>query len=152
MPSELSKVEGSLLVCPLSYIPSHFPPHVPHSERPMAYVVITDELPILKETASDKPPRSDVLLLEMREGKKGQAQFLKSILPKAIPYIDDHLSKGAAICIGCHNGKDASVGVALTALQMFFDDEGNFVTHSEEREKAREFLKRKNFAAFVTDL
>ena len=108
----------------------------------MAYVVIMDELPILKETAGDKPPRSDVLLLEMQEGKKGQAQFLQSVLPKAIPFIDNHLSEGAAICIGCHNGKDASVGVALTALQMFFDDGGNFVPHLEEREIAREFLKR----------
>lgn len=71
-------------------------------------------------------PRNDVLTLQLPRGKKGQKQFLDAVLPQSMHFIASHLSKGAAVCICCDSGKDTSVGVALTALQMFFDGDGEF--------------------------
>lgn len=97
----------------------------------MAYVIISNILPALD------PPRRDVLALEMQEGKKGQFQFLHSVLFKSIPFIGEHLSKGTAVCICCHNGKDTSIGVALAALQIYFDDNGLYVSCMKDQERMR---------------
>lgn len=60
------------------------------------------------------------------EGKKGQAHFLQTILPRSMHFIREHLVQGMRVCIACDTGKDLSVGVAIAALQKYFDDEGNF--------------------------
>lgn len=105
----------------------------------MAYILIAETPPSIGDPMGDEPIRTDVLALEMQEGKKGQSQFLQSVLPRAIPFIGEHLSKETTVCICCHNGKDASVGTALAALQIYFDDNGKFVARVEERERMRKF-------------
>ena len=58
-------------------------------------------------------------------GKKGQHSFLRDVLPRAAAFASKHLaSQGVDIVIACEGGKDASIGVAVTLLQLFFDDAG----------------------------
>lgn len=130
-PSLLGHVRGRLLVGMVSDLPRRLPPYLPGSGDKIAYVLISEHM---KVDAGDDangdadPLVSDVLTLDLPLGKRGQAQFLDTVLPFAIPFIDMHLSQGASVCICCDTGKDASVGVALAASQMFFDDGGEYVT------------------------
>lgn len=61
-------------------------------------------------------------------GKKGQSHFLQNTLPAATTLIRERLAEGKRICIVCESGKDLSVGVALAALQLFFQDNGSLVS------------------------
>lgn len=67
----------------------------------------------------------DLLYIVTPEGKKGQAHFLQTVLPLSMHFLQEHLAQGMRICIACDTGKDLSVGVAIAALQKYFDDEGN---------------------------
>ncbi|KAF8891858.1 tRNA A64-2'-O-ribosylphosphate transferase [Infundibulicybe gibba] len=64
------------------------------------------------------------LRVPVTEGKRGQIQFLEDVLPRSMDYIEAQMLLGKHICIACETGNDASVGVAVAALQKFFDDEG----------------------------
>lgn len=76
------------------------------------------------------PPASNpkILHLHLDPGKKGQHTFLYSILPRSLDFITFQLSHDQEqnVCIACESGKDASVGVAVAALQVLFDDEGRY--------------------------
>ncbi|KAG1772087.1 tRNA A64-2'-O-ribosylphosphate transferase [Suillus occidentalis] len=89
--------------------------------------------------------------------KKGQHDFLHSVLPQTIPFILLHLEKMRRVCIACETGTDTSVGVALTALTKFFDDSGEFcakddiktrlhwiITSCPQANPSRSTLKRVN--------
>ena len=129
-PTPISKSGGRLLVCAVSDLPASLPLTVPSpclkSDEPdvgkLAYVVISDDL----SSFSVPEERKDVLLVEMSEGKKGQTQFLHAVLPQSIPFIQTQLDAGTSVCVACHNGKDAGVGVVLATLQTLFDEEGNY--------------------------
>ena len=58
-------------------------------------------------------------------------QLLQEVLPKSMVFIETNLSQGRNICIACNSGKDVSVGVSLTALQKFFDEDGNCLVSNE---------------------
>lgn len=80
------------------------------------------------------------LILHLSPGKRGQHEFIDSVLPQSLPFIDTHLAPNvdSAICICCDTGKDASVGVALAALQLFFNDDGIYVPERERGKFPRE--------------
>ncbi len=59
-------------------------------------------------------------------GKKGQTRLLSTVLPQVMAFVQSALVKGRSVCVSCDTGKDVSVGVIVTALQMFFDDNGHF--------------------------
>jgi tRNA A64-2'-O-ribosylphosphate transferase len=71
----------------------------------------------------------NILYLALPSGKRGQMVFLHNTLPQASRFIRSALHKdpNTQIWIACEDGKDASVGVALCALQGFFDDSGNYL-------------------------
>jgi len=95
-------------------------------------------------TAHDGPSATDnqrVLRLQMSNGKKDQIHFLQNILPRSTAFVGTRLEKGERVCICCENGKDASVGVVLAALQLFFDNAGNFVSAKEQQSVLSEFYK-----------
>lgn len=92
-------------------------------------------------TVPRNPP--EILHLFLDSGKKGQHTFLHSVLPQSLDFISYHLApkrpqqgeeeeegsqvdRGRNICIACESGKDASVGVAVAALQILFDEEGRY--------------------------
>jgi Rit1 DUSP-like domain len=68
-----------------------------------------------------------ILRVQLIKGRKGHIHFLVEVLPRSMDYIRQHLLCGRRVCIACNTGQDISVGVALSALQQFFDDEGNYV-------------------------
>lgn len=133
--SPISKVGGRLLIGVMSDLPQHLPTDIKGSEGTMSYIIVSEHLPVRDETMGDETQShwsgKGVLALNLPGGKKGQAQFLSTILPKAIPYIDSALAQGHTICICCDTGKDASVGLALAVLQLFFNDEGRYITTSD---------------------
>ncbi|KAF9463576.1 tRNA A64-2'-O-ribosylphosphate transferase [Collybia nuda] len=126
-PSPIAKVGGRLSICAISDLEG---PQVPGVITPggheldMAYIFLTsDDAGAAGVIFSDSAP--PVLQLRVPDGKKGQIHFLQDALPRSVTYIQKYLSDRKHICIACNTGQDMSVGVALTALQKFFDDEGN---------------------------
>lgn len=88
----------------------------------MAYVIIASQ-PFSLPAASSQ----NILLLQTLSGKKGQYIFLTQILPQSLDFLRDHLISGDDVAVLCDDGKDISVGVAVAALSLFFDDEGSCV-------------------------
>ncbi|KAG1739096.1 tRNA A64-2'-O-ribosylphosphate transferase, partial [Suillus paluster] len=80
-------------------------------------------LPAFKDRDQDHPR---VLCIQTPQGKKGQHHFLHSVLPQAIPFISLHLKNLRRVCVSCEKGTDMSIGVALVALTMFFNESGEF--------------------------
>jgi tRNA A64-2'-O-ribosylphosphate transferase len=84
---------------------------------------------ILASSLQGKPEsKSRKVYIPVVTGKKGQSHFLQTTLPTATALIRDRLAEGKRICIVCESGKDLSVGVALAALQLFFQDNGRLVS------------------------
>ncbi|KAF9048646.1 tRNA A64-2'-O-ribosylphosphate transferase [Panaeolus papilionaceus] len=79
--------------------------------------------------------------LQALEGKKGQTNFLQSIIPQSMAFIERMLVKGANVSIACDTGKDLSVGVALVALQRFFDDHGNLALKAGNRGATKQSIR-----------
>jgi tRNA A64-2'-O-ribosylphosphate transferase len=83
---------------------------------------------ILASSMQDKlKSESQKIYIPVVAGKRGQSHFLQITLPTATTFIRDSLAEGRRICIACESGKDLSVGVALAALQLFFQDNGHLV-------------------------
>ncbi|THH32491.1 hypothetical protein EUX98_g1661 [Antrodiella citrinella] len=130
---------GRLLISAVADLPLSLSTFLPHPDsddaegRYLAHVVISDKDTLTSFTLSSEE-RKDVLLLELAAGKKGQAGFLNVVLPQAIAFIGTQLAaEGGSrdVCVSCHSGKDVGVGVVLAALQVFFDDEGEFRSDDE---------------------
>ncbi|THH18669.1 hypothetical protein EW146_g2336 [Bondarzewia mesenterica] len=149
LPTPIDKVSNRLLLCSLSDLPSiHFGAVLRDDGRTdgPAFLLL---LPSTKlkdsmtqatratlpdETSSTRLPQ--VLRLELPSGKRGQHQFLKAILPRAVPFVESHLQNGRNVCVACETGKDASVGVVLAMLQLFFNDDGKCLAGSDDARKA----------------
>ena len=84
---------------------------------------------ILASSMQGEPvSESQKVYIPVVTGKKGQNHFLQTTLPTATALIRDRLAKEKRVCIVCESGKDLSVGVALAALQLFFQDNGRLVS------------------------
>ncbi|PPQ67514.1 hypothetical protein CVT25_006055 [Psilocybe cyanescens] len=116
-PTPVTKVDGRLLICTISEVPE--PTAQEKSEEGnVAYLILT---PSANQEASSTILKSYIYLAP---GKRGQTEFLQSILPKSMDFIRENLAQGRRVCVACESGKDYSVGVVLAALQSFFMDEG----------------------------
>lgn len=120
-PTPIERVGGRLLVCSVADVPSDFPAQVPGVDGRVAYVVI------LGHAKASSFDCENILALELPPGKKGQIHFLQHVLPHATPYIERELEGEGNVCVCCETGRDASVGVVVVALQMFFDEHGRFI-------------------------
>ena len=116
-------------------MPADVPNTLPGVDGPVSFVVVSAVAPPSQqdETGTDASTDQEdeahgeerhVLRLTLAEGKKGQLTFLQTILPASTHYIMARLQRGDAVCVCCDSGKDTSVGIALAALQLFFDDQG----------------------------
>lgn len=161
LPTGITKINGRLLISSLGDTPRSLPTVLPNCDSSLAYVIIAEAQTLAHfrppyESYTQIPPgtivksgagipvgdlfgheqhsslRNNTLLLEMPEGKKGQTQFLHAVLPQSLSFIRRQLEEGGNVCVCCHNGKDASVGVVLTALQTLFDDDGRYFRSSCE--------------------
>ncbi|TFK84242.1 initiator tRNA phosphoribosyl transferase [Polyporus arcularius HHB13444] len=131
LPSPIAALHGRISIGAVPDMPFELAPTLPDVDRPCSFVVVS-------ATGSSSPPTSDadsdasdsmssephVLRLRLAEGKKDQLHFLQHVLPASTRYINDRLATGDAICVCCDSGRDAGVGIALAAIQLFFDDEG----------------------------
>ena len=87
-----------------------------------------DNMGFIILTSSTQPmSKSGTIYIPVVAGKRGQSHFLQTILPTAVAFIRDSLAEGKRLCIACESGKDLSVGVALVALQLFFQDNGHSI-------------------------
>ncbi|KAK0226543.1 initiator tRNA phosphoribosyl transferase [Armillaria fumosa] len=114
-PTILSKAGSRLAICQNSGLPS------PSLGDDFVYLV-------LSENDVEIGDGLQVERIKTLPGKKGQAQFLSTVLPQAMAFIQSALFKGRSVCVSCDTGKDVSVGVAVTALQMLFDDNGHLAS------------------------
>ena len=88
----------------------------------------TDFIILASSMQGEPVSNSRKVYIPVVAGKKGQSHFLQTTLPTAITLIRGRLAEGKRICIVCESGKDLSVGVALAALQLFFQDDGRLVS------------------------
>lgn len=144
----VSRVRGRLVIGRAADLPVPPPHRLAGSDADTAYIVISEAAPAATSIAQSAPgenaaeaaattvtvpaPRArddavSVLALRLPQGKRGQKLFLDSVLPQAVPFADAHLAQGRNVCVCCDSGRDASVGVVLTALQLLFDDHGEYV-------------------------
>lgn len=113
VPTSVNKVAGRLLLCTTS-------------DFPVASVTETNKvLYICLSSTQEKLAKDPNLCLPVVSGKKGASHFLQVVLPRSMEFIQQHLAAGKNICVACESGKDLSVGVVLTALQLFFGDDGS---------------------------
>lgn len=136
----VARVRGKILIGSLSELPQ---PLGLSSDavNDMTFVVISESGSPEPEHGEAGNFRSEtvgdqVLRLRLPEGKRGQKQLLADVIPRSVFFIDQQLSRGSRVCICCDTGKDSSVGVALVALQLYFDDNGEFI-ESEHRKTRR---------------
>ncbi|KAI0645167.1 initiator tRNA phosphoribosyl transferase [Trametes meyenii] len=125
LPTPIAAADGLLRIGLVSDMPSK--PHFRLSDvnTNVSYVVISAEVPLPESDEGLKASSSKHMLrLKLAEGKKEQIHFLQSVLPESTRFVRERLAEGDTVCICCDSGKDASVGVAIAALQLFFDDQG----------------------------
>ena len=130
-PTPVSAVQGRVFVGAVPDMPSRFSPTLPNIDGAVSFVVVSANVPASSpdldaesETTDHVSEEAHVLRLRLAEGKKDQLHFLQHILPVSTRYIKDRLTIGDTICVCCDSGRDASVGIALAAIQLFFDGEG----------------------------
>ena len=120
-------VTGSPIIVPVTRVKSRLavgkagpiplPPSSPLGQK--ACVFISSQPSILSPASSHNS-----LFLQTPSGKKGQHKFLTQILPQSLDFLKHHLVSGEDVAVLCDDGKDISIGVAVAALTLFFDDEG----------------------------
>lgn len=143
IPTEIAKTNGRLMITATSDLPEPLPVLAPDSSSRLSYVIITadlspaedsDAVKVVGDHDDSRPLQAKTLYVQLAEGKKGQLDYLQKVLPLSMTFIKSVLGAGDSLCVCCDSGKDASVGVALAALQLFFDDEGNLVGSPEAQE------------------
>lgn len=129
LPTPVAKVQGCILLCANS--------DLPESKHSLVWESLAGDIAYVLISSNDCNPLSTIathwLKIDAPEGKKGQHIFLQNVLPSSMSYIHDHLSNGKRVCISCGTGRDISIGVALAALQMFFDDNGDFTPEDKPK-------------------
>lgn len=123
-PSGISRTHDRLMLCATSDLSD-----APSSS---AHLIITTDL-----NESGGAVNEPKLVIHAIAGKKGQHQFLVDVLPRSIAFIKESLVRGSCVCISCDTGNDIGAGVALVALQLFFDESGVY----DDRERMGEWAE-----------
>ncbi|TBU21232.1 initiator tRNA phosphoribosyl transferase-domain-containing protein [Dichomitus squalens] len=106
-PTPVRVTNGRLYVGNTSDMPSDVPNTLADVDGRVSFIVVS---------ATAHVPQTDTPAAERVDGNQ--------TLP------DQHRSqRGDTVCVCCDSGKDASVGIALAALQLFFDDQGQLLEH-----------------------
>jgi tRNA A64-2'-O-ribosylphosphate transferase len=115
----INKVGDRLLIGSLDDVPDIIDVNKGHN---------TDFIILASSMQGEPVFKSRKVYIPVVAGKKGQSHFLQTTLPTATALIRDRLAEEKRVCIICESGKDLSVGVALAALQLFFQDNGRLVS------------------------
>lgn len=116
-----------------------------------AYIILDFSPPPINSDAGTVEPGatdggilSPQNILHITTSPKGKAKldayFLQHVLPTAIPFIKSHLSSQPPKTIIILEGRgndpgtrlDISVGLAVTAIQLFFDQNGALLKHGQK--------------------
>lgn len=127
-PTTLSKVGSRLAICQNSGLHSH------SLGDDFVYLV-------LSENHFHIECCQQIERIKTSPGKKGQTQLLSTVLPQAMTFIQSALLEGRSVCVSCDTGKDVSIGVVVTALQLFFDEHGNFAMASRSRKADKQSIR-----------
>lgn len=119
-PTPVERVFGRLLLSTIADVPDEGQPGSP------------DYLVLSLSDGQEQMSTESRLYLPVISGKKGQTEFLNSILPKSMVFIRSRLALSRNVCVACESGKDLSVGVVVAALQLYFTDEGVPIQMSSE--------------------
>jgi len=117
-PSAISKVGGKVKLCCLEDLPDLSEPGL---------IPPNTSFVLLHPTSSETLPSGTkrILHLSISAGKKGQYDFLHQVIPQVVQFAGTEWKQEERdIVIACRDGKDTSIGVALTLLQLYFDDAG----------------------------
>ncbi|VDC05117.1 unnamed protein product [Peniophora sp. CBMAI 1063] len=116
----IMKISGRIRLCRLADLPrAGLDGALLHDK---AYFLIYASSP---EASTTTGPSAHIHRCTLAAGKKGQHDLLRSILPQAVTFASRHLTpEGKDVVVACDDAKDASVGVAVALLQLFFDDNG----------------------------
>jgi tRNA A64-2'-O-ribosylphosphate transferase len=125
--SAIVRAGGRIMIGHVSELLSVFAAEETIKMHTTAYLVISAQMHQDITSATKAVPDEAILHCHLPAGKRGQAKLVNSVLPHSIPFIDSHLARGNVVWICCDTGKDVSVGVALAALQLLFDDAGAYV-------------------------
>ena len=112
------RVQGRLLIGGIDCVPDII--NVNKKEN-MDFIVLASSM------QGEPVSKSRTMYIPVVVGKRGQSHFLQTTLPTATTFIRNSLAEERRVCIICEGGKDLSVGVALAALQLFFQDNGRLV-------------------------
>lgn len=124
----LLSVVTSGLPDPLPFLPPAALNRIP---RCLAYVLITPFSQHLVGGDGDLTGQN-ILRITLPAAMSSHSHFLLcNILPMAIPFIRKHLSIGEDVCVACPTGKDLGPGVIVSALSLFFDDNGVLLCDDE---------------------
>ena len=115
----INKVGDRLLIGSLSDVPDIINVKEEHNT---VFIILASSM------QGEPVSKSRKVYIPVVAGKKGHSHFLQTTLPTATALIRDRLAEEKRICIVCESGKDLSVGVALAALQLFFQDNGHLVS------------------------
>ena len=91
---------------------------------------------------------SRVLILKVASDKKGGENSFKGSILRCMEFTGLHLQQRRPICIACGTGADLSVGIAVAALQLFFNDSGT-LDFSRESKMTGQLLSEAHRRAFV---
>ena len=126
-------IRGRLLSADISELPNPLPPLSPIaskiSTRRLAYVLIAHHSPGESSAGEDEDLGCQhILRMSLPVAVSAHPNFLLyTILPRAIPFVGKHLTAGDDICVACPTGKNLGAGVIVTALSLFFGDDGGLL-------------------------
>ena len=133
-PKPVHSVLGRLLSGIISELPNPPPPLLSTNSkglaRRLAYILIAPHSPNKHpvEEGGDLACQN-ILRMPLPTSVSAHSNyFLYNILPKAIPFIRKHLTAGEDVCVACPTGKDLGPGVIVTALSLFFGDDGDLLS------------------------
>ncbi|KAL4071269.1 tRNA A64-2'-O-ribosylphosphate transferase [Scleroderma yunnanense] len=122
LPTPVTHVSGLLSISSTCTLQSALP-FVASSELAVVWLTSSDPSCLLNANTIDP---SRLLCIQTPEGKKGQHHFLRTVLPRSMPFIEAQLLRGNKVCIACDTGKDTSVGLCVAVLTKHFHEDGSF--------------------------
>jgi tRNA A64-2'-O-ribosylphosphate transferase len=144
-PSPITRVDGRILICAVSDLSSRDLIRTCDFTN-TAFLLLTSRNTEQGDVLPAFFSGMTILQIQVTEGKKGQNRFLEDVLPRSVDYVRQQLRGDKRVCVACNSGQDVSVGVALSALQQFFDDEGRYV--ASELDTPRKLTRHNSFIIF----
>lgn len=136
-------VHGRLLSTVISELPDPPPPLSPTTSesltRRLAYVLIVPYSPNEPPIWEDEDLAcQNILRMSLPAAVSTRSNFLLyTILPRAIPFVREHLAAGEDVCVACPTGKDLGPGVIVVALSLFFGDDGSLLRSDDMDDKGK---------------